>query len=168
MTAVPVAATGPWYVDDSAASGGDGTTTALIGTNCAFDTIGEAITTAESGDTIIVADGTYTRATEGGAIPTDRSLIQVTKAVTIQALSGTRPVIDASGGDGVFWIDKALTSGIVTIKGFDIQGDSATDIAIIGEPHVEVNITDNHIHGMNAGIDFWGTALRMRNCFVDS
>jgi len=54
-----VSASGPWYVDDSADAGGDGTTAALTGAHCAFQTITAAITAASPGDTINVAAGTY-------------------------------------------------------------------------------------------------------------
>jgi parallel beta-helix repeat protein len=126
-----------------------------------FSSIQDAVDAASTGDTIEVAAGTYTYATEGSPAPS--GLIKVTKALTIKAADGVRPVIDGTGFDGVFKIHPAaLNPGdTVIIEGFDIAGDSVTDIAITMQGCFDVTpatviIRDNYFHGMNGGIDFWG------------
>ncbi len=51
---VAVSAQTTWYVDDDAATGGDGTTWST-----AYDSLSTALTTVQSGDQIWVAAGTY-------------------------------------------------------------------------------------------------------------
>jgi parallel beta-helix repeat protein len=130
---------------------------------CDFNTIQSAIDAASAGDTIEVSAGTYTYETEGSPAPT--GLIKVTKPLSIKAADGTRPVIDASGIDGAFKIySTTFSGGQVLIEGFDITGDSTTDIAITAPMHdsgdpTKIIIRDNIIHGMDGGIDFWGSGL---------
>jgi hypothetical protein len=126
-----------------------------------YTTIQAAINAASPGDTIVVAAGTYDYNTEGHPAPS--GLIKVTKGVTIKAADGVRPVIDGTGFDGVFKIHpSALNPGdTVIIEGFEIIGDSVTDIAVTMQGCFDVTpatviIRDNYFHGMNAGIDFWG------------
>ena len=121
---------------------------------------------ASAGDTIVVADGTYTVATEPVA---SVGLINIYKQITIMAEddgNSVMPVIDATGRDGVFKIHaNALSGGQILVEGFDITGDKAnTGIAITamacdnGTP-TDIIIRDNYIHGMIAGFDTWGTSF---------
>jgi len=119
---------------------------------------------ADPGDTIIVADGTYTVATEPVATV---GLVNIYKQITIKAEedgNSIRPVIDASGRDGVFKIHaNALSGGQIVIEGFDLTGDKAntgTAITVMycgGTPPTNIIIRDNLIHGMIAGINAWGS-----------
>ncbi|MBU1173653.1 MAG: right-handed parallel beta-helix repeat-containing protein, partial [Proteobacteria bacterium] len=81
--AIPLAsAADTWYVDNSADPDGDGTTLLT-----AFDTIGEAITAAVAGDTILVTAGTY--------IQTEDLVID--EEVSILGVSETKPTIQFDG-----------------------------------------------------------------------
>ena len=131
--------------------------------SCDFTTIQSAIDAANAGDTIEVSAGTYNYDSEGS--PDPAGLIKVTKPLTIKAADGTRPIIDATGVNGVFKIwATTFSGGQVVIEGFEITGDSTTDIAITvpmhdsGDP-TKIVIRNNKIHGMNGGIDFWGSGL---------
>ena len=130
-----------------------------------FSSIQEAIETASVGDTIEVADGTYDYESEGIS-PESAGMIKVTKPLTIQAAddgNDVRPVIDGTGIDGAFKIwATTFTGGQVVIEGFEITGDSTTDIAITAPMHdsgdpTKIIVRDNIIHGMNGGIDLWGS-----------
>ena len=129
-----------------------------------FSSIQAAHDAATAGDTIIVADGTYTVATEPVA---PVGLVNIYKQITIKAAddgNGVRPVIDATGRDGVFKIHaNALVGGEVVIEGFDITGDKTTTGTAItamfcgGDPATRIVINDNLIHGMIVGFNAWGS-----------
>jgi uncharacterized repeat protein (TIGR02543 family) len=112
LASVPKArAATSWYVDDSAAAGGDGTTAALTGANCAFQTIGAGVAAASSGDTINVAAGTY---------PEN---VTVNKALyLVGASSATVTVTSAVDTDSVF----TVAANNVTISGFTARHTTMT------------------------------------------
>jgi len=136
-----------------------------VGETCDYHTIQGAINAASSGDIIEVWDGTYDFTSEGEPVPA--GLIKINKPITIKAAvdgNETRPIIDSTGFDGAIkmW-HSTFTGGQVLIEGFEITGDGATDIAITAAMQyavdsTEIIIRDNVIHGMNSGIDFWGTS----------
>ncbi|AKG53672.1 hypothetical protein DGWBC_1011 [Dehalogenimonas sp. WBC-2] len=126
-----------------------------------YETITQAVAAADDGDTLVVYDGIYSYVSEGSPAPS--GLIKITKPITIKAAEGVRPIIDGSGFDGVFKIHPSALQpgGVVVIKGFEIKGDSTTDIAITMQgcfdiTPAQVIIRDNWFHGMTGGIDFWG------------
>ncbi len=151
----------PWWTTDT---GIDGSGTLAIH-NITKDTyycrIQAAIDDAVDGNVIEVAAGTYTYASEGSPLPS--GLIKVTKGVTLQGASGSRPIIDGSGFDGVFKIHPSalLPGNTVKIAGFEIIGNVATGIAMTMQGCFDVTpaaviIEDNWFHGMIGGINFWG------------
>lgn len=127
------------------------------------ETIQEAIDAASAGDTITVAAGTYNYASENPD-NSPAGMIHIDKGITLKAADGATPVLDGSGGDGVIKIwPQALEDGFpVVVEGFEIIGGAATDIAITGRMYDsstdDLIIRNNIIHGMNAGIDFWGSS----------
>jgi hypothetical protein len=128
-----------------------------------YYSIQAAIDDADAGDTIEVGDGTYTYATENPD-NSPAGMIHIGKGITLQAADGVRPVLDGSGNDGVIKIwPAALEDGYpVVLKGLEITGDANTDIAITGRMYTTATdnliIQDNHIHGLPAGIDLWGSS----------
>lgn len=133
------------------------------GGGCDYTSIQLAHDNAIAGDIIVVKDGTYDITTEPVA---EKGLVNIYKQITIKAEedgNGIRPVINASGRDGVFKIHaNSLTSGEIVIEGFELTGDVSTGTAITamycGDPTPPaVKILDNEIHGVNAGFNTWGS-----------
>ncbi len=137
------------------------------GTDGCYASIQAAEGAASVGDIIVVADGTYDMTSEG-ATAGQQGLINIYTQVTIMAEedgNGVRPVIDATGVDGVFKIHHSeFFGGQVVIEGFEITGDPSAGIAITSamcdsaDP-AAVIIQDNVFHGMIGGIDAWGTGF---------
>ncbi len=94
-----MAGTQTWYVDDSNTSGTEDGTQANP-----YNTIGEAVTAASAGDTIIVAGGTYVED------------VSVQKSLTIKAQNGETPTINRQYGVGFH-----VTADGVIIDGFTIM-----------------------------------------------
>lgn len=153
-----------WYVATTGSDTNSGTTVSNP-----FRSIQHAHDIALAGDTIIVADGTYTYLTEGITLPENqKGLINIYKQIIIKAAddsNSVRPVIDASSVDGVFKLHaNTLSGGQIVIEGFDITGDkpntgTAITLMYCGQtPPTEVIIRENAIHGMIGGINAWASA----------
>jgi pectin methylesterase-like acyl-CoA thioesterase len=87
MPASPVMAADTWYVDDDNCPGGTGTA------GDPFCKIQDAINAANSGDTIIVAAGTYSPSTNGETVP-----IVINKSVTLKGSQADVDPRPSSGG----------------------------------------------------------------------
>ena len=125
-----------------------------------FNSINSALSVADDGDVILVADGTYDKAVEGRTSGA-QGLINIYKKVTIEAI-GSNAIIDATDVDGAFKIHANSMSGDqVVIEGFKITGELASDIAITAlvcsntEP-TEIIIRNNEIYDVASGFDVWG------------
>jgi len=94
-----MAGTQTWYVDDSNTSGTEDGTQAHP-----YNTIGEAVTAASAGDTVIVAGGTYVED------------VSVQKSLKIKAQNGETPTINRQYGVGFH-----VTADRVIIDGFTIM-----------------------------------------------
>jgi len=121
ITAVPRAAAANtcWYVDASAEAGGDGTTSAITGINCAFQTISAAITAATAGNIINVAAGTYNE-----NISFNKSVDLLGPNVDISAVTGTR------NPEAVIVNQVNLADGIsnASINGFEFTGQTGSQV----------------------------------------
>jgi predicted outer membrane repeat protein len=95
-----------WYVDDAIVSSGTGTTWLQ-----AFKTLEEGITAAAVGNMVLVADGTYTGAS-------NRDLDFGGVDLTLRAY-GSNCVIDCEGQDRAFYFQTAETNAAV-VYGFTI------------------------------------------------
>ena len=132
-----------WYVDASNTTGTENGSQAYP-----YNTIGEAIDAASTGNTIIVADGTY------------NENVAIGKSLTLTG-NTTDPslvVIDGNDSGTVVTID----ANNVTITGFTITGSGSTplqDCGILTDQVTGCNI-ENNIISNNAGI---GIALQMSN-----
>ncbi len=103
-----------WYVDDSAAPGGNGS----IG--APFQTIWDAVLSAQTGHTINVADGTYVGAG-------NRAIEFSGKNLTVRSLNGpANCVIDCQSQARAFWIRNGETDvrleGLTIRNGLDLDG----------------------------------------------
>jgi len=112
LQAVPVEAVEElktWYVDASVSESGDGKSV-----ETAFKTIGEGVTAASAGDTIIVAAGTY-----------DETLA-IEKSLTLQGESKENTTIDGRGNSPCIRVEASN----VVINGFTIKNNKAAGEAI--------------------------------------
>lgn len=103
-----------WYVDDSAAPGGDGSIAAPL------QTIWQAVLTAQTGHTIHVADGLYT----GSG---NRAIEFSGKNLTVRGTNGpANCVIDCQSAARAFWIHNgesdARIEGLTIRNGLELQG----------------------------------------------
>ncbi|HUY86922.1 MAG TPA: hypothetical protein VMU77_07375 [Acidimicrobiales bacterium] len=136
-------ATGPYYVSNT----GSGSTCSLIAP-CSITT---AVTDINSsGGTIYLATGTYSL---GGQLT-----ISYAGSVTIQAESGTSPVLNAGFSSGVFYFGN--TSTVASISGITIHG--GTNSSAGGGIYNAANLTitndtvSNNTSG-NSGMSMSGT-----------
>ena len=120
-----------------------------------YATIQAAVDAASSGDTIVVAAGTYFGAT-------------VSKAVTIQAKTGDTVIINDGPNTHTFlragfYFASDYSGNGATISGFDIQGaiqagttdDGKLDFAVFSRGANNVEIEGNTICDMLQGITNW-------------
>ena len=131
--------------------------------NALYSSILEAIDESVDGDTVLVGDGTYNWESENVVQSSStKGLINIYEQITIKAVEGTHPIIDGSGVDGVFKIHaNNMQGGQVVIDGFELTGDSITDIAVTAlvcseENPADIILKNNYIHGVAGGFDIWG------------
>ncbi|WP_342304268.1 NosD domain-containing protein [Methanolobus sp. ZRKC5] len=102
-----------------------------------YTTISAAVLNANSGDTILVSDGTYTEN------------VIVNKTVTIISENGSASTVVRSSGNSVF----NISSDNVIISGFNITGATSTDNSGIYVSSVSgCNISDNQLNGNYYGV----------------
>jgi len=123
----------------------DGGRVLIVGAGSAYTTIQAAINAASDGDTIVIAEGTYTES------------LSLTKAVTLQAAEGADVVIDPTSGDGLL-VSGDLNGGNVTLIGLTFAGGIAgvrlAEGADVGTLTIDdVAFVDNAQYGVrtNAG-----------------
>jgi len=151
-TAVPVAAAGPWYVDGSVGTTGDGTSASP------FLTIGEAITTATDGDTINVAAGTY-----NGNVAIDKSL-------TLQGAGAATTIIVGVGSTAAV----TITADSVTIDGFTVKNPTgssppANTFGIYAVDQSNITITNNIVTNIgNSSNKAMGIVIISNTAAVDA
>ncbi len=152
-----------WYVDDSAAGGGDGTY------NLPFNTLAAAATIASSGDTIFVYAGNYT-----GGITLADSVLMIGEAegLTVDGMTipvGPAPVISADSSTDVITLSNNNTlkgvainsgrNGLVAgdVSNLQIQNLSISDTAAsnvnLSNVTGTVSIADSTINNTSAGVD---------------
>ena len=129
-----------WYVDDSVAESGDGTSPAR-----AFEKIQEGINAASDGDTVIVAEGTYIEnvnfsgksITLRGADPLDPAIVAAT-------------IIDGNEAGSVVTLSGTETE-LCVLSGFTLRNGSATHGGGIcggkADTHAKAGICHNVISG---------------------
>lgn len=110
-------------------------------------TISAAVAAAAAGDTIVVAPGTYKEA------------VVITKPVSLVALDGTWPTIDAKGlPNGIFinGMSAAPNPGVsnVVISGFKIRNANFEGILVANAS--DVTIVGNHVLDNNKSLDVAG------------
>ncbi|MHC5114496.1 MAG: right-handed parallel beta-helix repeat-containing protein [Planctomycetota bacterium] len=123
IATVPAAAGSLYYVDADAPSGGNGTSWAL-----AFQSLDEAFVYASSGDTLWVAEGTYTPAPPGGS------------RTASFVLSNDMSIYGGFAGDEQSLDERDLTAHETRLSG-DLNGDDG--------PGFE-NYDDNSFHVVRA------------------
>jgi hypothetical protein len=83
-----------------------------------YENIKDAISAAASGDTILVAPGTYLG-------EQNRNIGFLGKELTLMSTGGRQEtVLDAEGQSSVFWLGSTMTSASI-ISGFTVQGGVA-------------------------------------------
>jgi nitrous oxidase accessory protein len=117
-----------------------------------YSTIQAAINAASSGDTILVAAGTYPE------------YVCVNKSVTLKG-TNRQSIIKGGSGSATRVVDVKISN--VKISGFTVQGPALTYKGIYVEPPLQqyftnINITDNTVIGCNDGIFY----SRSSKCFV--
>jgi MYXO-CTERM domain-containing protein len=98
-----------WYVDASAAAGGDGSQASP------FATISAALPGLSRGDTVWIAGGTY------GEIVNVTTLPGTTGTTTFRAMAGAAPVIDGTGGSASAGYVVQTAVPDTTFQGLTIQ-----------------------------------------------
>ncbi len=144
----------PWYVDPSGSDSNQGTITSP------FLTIQHAVDAAASGDTVIVAAGTYPET------------VTINKSLTLQ---GAQAGVDARGRTGASESIIPATStnsavriaaDNVTIDGFTVEGSGAAGQkfginAAAGAPTSGVHITNTIFHNLYEGVNVQGPATNV-------
>jgi parallel beta-helix repeat protein len=108
------------------------------------NTIAKAIAVAAPGDTIQVAQGTYTEQ------------VTITKSLSLVAAPGAQPAIDASGKSNGIFIDGMATAPLpgvanVVISGFTIQNANYEGILVANAS--SVTLLSNHVLHNNKLLD---------------
>lgn len=126
-----------WYVNASADAGGDGTTAATTGANCAFQTIGAAVTASAATDTINVYPGTYAEN------------VVLSKALTLQGTNRVTCLISKATGTGV-----VIGATNCYLKNLTITASEAavTGIGVSCASFNNVNIDNCSVVGAYQGI----------------
>lgn len=130
-----------WYVDDSAAGGGTGTSA------LPFNTLAEAEAAASSGDTIFVYAGTYTG---GITLAAAGQLIGEGEGLTVDGLTiaaGTAPSINANISTDVITLANgntikgiAISGGKVGIQGSTLSGLTIQNISITNTASTSISL----------------------------
>ena len=155
-----------WYVDNTAAAGGDGTSAKP------FDTLAKAETASGAGDTTFVFDGNDTSTGLGsGYIMNDSErLIGEVAGLTLDpdgagslgtfdlypATAGKRPTLTASGKDVVTLASKSTVTGLAldpSGTGGGLSGETGVDAPTISD----VVINDTGTAGSQPGLELNGT-----------
>ncbi len=121
-----------WYVDDSVGSSGNGTSWAT-----AFKTLEEGLDAADSGELVLVADGTYTGAS-------NRDLDFGGKNLCLKA-AGTGCVIDCEGAG----------------RAFIFENDETRDAVLMG-----LTITRGQTDDEGAGVYCYGASPTFADCTI--
>ena len=134
----------PWYVDDSAAAGGTGTSEAPLQTLAPLSTGGGSDVLDDAGDRIFVYAGTYT---SGIVLESTQKLIGQPNSLDVTdtlgrthndlvAAGGTAPAISHAGntvvtlGSGNELQDLALGNGTITLAGTSVGTATVRDTSI--------------------------------------
>ncbi len=144
----------PYYADPASDGGGNGTTTATTGANCAFKTIVEVNAKAFSpGDSCLF---------KRGATFSDNTRLNADAGVTYDAYgAGALPIINAGTANGAFAI-IAVTG--VTARNLDFRGGSESCVKLDGD-----NITFEDCFttdGEEKGIEIYGVAATVHDVTV--
>lgn len=134
-----------WYVDDSAAPGGNGS----IG--APFETIWQAVLTAQSGHVIHVADGLYTGIG-------NRAIDFNGKNLTVRSNNGpANCVIDCESAARAFWIHSGETD--VRIEGLTIRNGTELQGGALRVLNASVTLRNCVIEACTATSTFGGGAV---------
>ena len=109
MLAAGPAMAAQWYVDGSAAAGGDGSADAP------FQTINDVKSVLTTGDTVYIRDGVYSETVDFWHVPEGSG-----ERTVIRAEEGHRPVIDGGGGSGNF-VFQAGETHFMTFQGLTVR-----------------------------------------------
>ncbi len=112
-------------------------------------TISAAVASASAGDTIQVAQGTY------------KEQVVITKSLSLVALDGGTPTIDATGmPNGIFinGMSAAPNPGVadVLISGFKVRNANFEGILVVNAS--DVTLVDNHVLDNNLALDIAGSS----------
>lgn len=107
-----------WYVDASAAAGGDGSMAKP------FTTINATLAGLAQGDTVWIASGTYDETVNFWMLPGSGG------RTTVRAMAGATPVIDGTGGSAAAGFVIQAGTPDMTFQGLTIQNSSADGIEI--------------------------------------
>ena len=164
LLATPVHAT-QYYIDADAAAGGDGTTTATTGANCAWDTLSDISVSA--GDTVSLQRGdTWAEDLFGPGGATSGS---EGNPITVNSYGyGNKPVIDrivvSSGG-----------YNDITIEDIECTATTPNNMAInIKGPNARIIIDGCTVNGNNINTDViqiqgatgWASDITVQNCII--
>jgi hypothetical protein len=149
---IPVAFAADWYVDPSAAAGGNGSQAKP------FKTINDALAGLQRGDTVWLASGTYSETVNFWKLPGSAG------QTTIRAAAGATPVIDGTAGSaGAGYVLQAGTPNM-TFEGLTIENSAADGIEIYQSDGCQViDCTTTGISG-NAVTFYYANAGLVSNC----
>lgn len=156
-----------WYVQNTAAAGGDGTS------DGPFDTLGEAEAASSNGDTVYVFDGDNTSTGLGGGFamaPSER-LIGEHRGLSLDpdgggplgtqalhpATPGAHPTLTATGEDVVVLAASATVDG-VTLDPQGAGGGIFGGAGVSGATIADVNVLDTGTAGTQPGVELDGTS----------